>query len=538
MNATACKQKIDESMDLTLFKELLLRTCGHSFEKEREQALSEALRRRMAAVNIDAFEAYHSMILRDKDELLRLTELLTVNETYFFREPDHLNILVDTLLPQLMAASNQNPVRIVSAGCSTGEEPYTMAIMLRERYGAESERLFAITGVDIDSNVIASAKQGVYGKGSFRAMDQSLFERYFEPCGSDRFQISDTIRKQVVFEVVNLLEASYPQRMQLPDIIVYRNVSIYFPGQVQREIFGKLAELLAEGGCLLVGATETYHHDIGILSLVEQDSLFFYRKTPTLLIEERRMSSRNISTPERSGVTAPRAVPAYTARSKAGLNRPHEGNIHGRSPKKPPPSMQLDVRERFDAAIDLAHNKQPDKALAILDAIIEKDSNFGKAYCLKGSLLLSISRYNEAQIVCNTVLSRDPLCLEAYLMLGIIARQKGDDDDAVKRFREAIYLNASCWLAHFYSAEIGYAQRDEKRARSSYEAALRILEKGSLQEHGQEFFPLTFNAEQFIVICRHKLSLLAPKAGMSAATISTYSPKTQKTISNLLKKNG
>jgi chemotaxis protein methyltransferase CheR len=95
-------------------------------------------------------------------------------------------------------------------------------------------------------------------------------------------------------------------------------------------------------------------------------------------------------------------------------------------------------------------------------------------------------------------------------MLGIIARQQGSNDDALKRFREAIYLNASCWLAHFYSAEIIYTQQDEKRARGAYEAALRILEKGSLQQHGQDFFPLSFNAEQFIVICRHKLSLLAP----------------------------
>ena len=175
--------------------------------------------------------------------------------------------------------------------------------------------------------------------------------------------------------------------------------------------------------------------------------------------------------------------------------------------------MQMDVRISFDTAIELAHNKQHDEALALLDAIIEQDSTFEKAYCLKGSLLLSISRFDEAHSVCNAVLSRDSLCLEAYLMLGIIARQKGDEDDAIKRFREAIYLNASCWPAHFYTAEILFAKQDGKRARSSFETALRILEKGSLKEHGQAFFPLSFNAEQFIVICRHKLSLLAAKKG-------------------------
>lgn len=94
-------------------------------------------------------------------------------------------------------------------------------------------------------------------------------------------------------------------------------------------------------------------------------------------------------------------------------------------------------------------------------------------------------------------------------MLGMISRQSGNNDEAFRRFREAIYLKPTCWLAHFYNAELLYAQQDLKRARSSYETSLKILDNGVLKEQGQAFFPLTFNAEQFIVICRHKLSLLA-----------------------------
>lgn len=513
MTVSAQIHKMDEVVDLTPFKNLLLRTCGHSFEQEREQALLAALCRRMAALDIDRYEPYHTLLLRDQGELLRLTELLTVNETYFFREPDHLNLMVDTLVPEFMASRNQGPVRILSAGCSTGEEPYTIAIMLRERFGISSERLFAITGVDIDSTVIAAAKQGVYGRGSFRGMDSTLRERYFEPYGPGKFRVCSSVRNQVAFEVVNLLGAAYPQRMQLPDIILYRNVSIYFPGQVQREIFGKLAELLVEGGCLLVGASETLYHDIGILSLVKREEVFFYLKTPPIIFEERRTSSRQFTIPERGRGRSPQPAPAYAARTDTLQNPPQERRIQGRPRELPLPSVPLDVRRSFDAAIDLAHNKQYDKALVLLDAIIEQDSTFEKAFCLKGSLLLSMSRFDESLSVCNTVLNRDPLCLEAYLMLGIIARQKGNDDDAIKRFREAIYLNASCWPAHFYTAEILFAKLDGKRARSSYESALRILEKGSLKEHGQAFFPLTFNAEQFMVICRHKLSLQAPIKG-------------------------
>lgn len=564
MKGMEVSRKVIPAVDLSLFKELLLRTCGHSFEKEREQTLATALRRRMDALGIDAGEAYHATLVRNQDELLRLTELLTVNETYFFREPEHLSLMVDVLLPEVMAACNQKPVRILSAGCSTGEEPYSIAIMLRERFGAECERLFAITGVDIDSTVIATAKQGVYGKGSFRSVERSLLERYFEPCGSGRFQVCEAVRKQVGFEVVNLLGASYPQRMQSPNIILYRNVSIYFPGQVQREIFGRLAELLADGGCLLVGAAETFHHDIGILSLIKQDSLFFYRKTPPLVFEERRAAGRSPVTPELSRVRAAQTTPLSAARPEFLRNRPQDGHVpeRTRSTKKqdivvnggvprrkhagnsavftsqPRSSGQLDVRERFDEAIKLAHDKQPQGSLALLDAVIAQDSGFEKAYTLKGSLLLSLSRFDEARSVCETILGLDPLCLEAYLMLGMVARQKGDIDDALMRFREALFLDSSCWLAHFYSAEILFAHQDGKRARGGYDAALRILEKGSLQEHGQDFFPLSFNAEQFMVICRHKLSLLTPMDGVRTAVKSPFAQETPKNISKVLQRNG
>lgn len=497
-----------QAPELAPFKELLLQACGHSFEKEREQALLAALRQRMAARAVAGQGIYHALLLDDPDELLRLTELLTVNETYFFREPDHLSLMVDMLLPEFTSCRNRNPVRILSAGCSTGEEPYSIAMLLRERYGTDSERLFAITGVDIDSTVIAAAQRGEYGKGSFRGMAPSLLERYFDQSGPGRFQIRDSIRKQVGFEVANLLGPVYPPGMQQPDIILYRNVSIYFPQQVQRTIFGKLGELLCDGGVLLVGASETFHHDVGILSLETRNSLFYFRKAPALVFEERRSASRCLPVLKRPGgngaPTAARrgASPGMPGSPAAARQTPDKPRTRQLSPNRP------DVRECFDAAVQRAHDRQPDKALALLDAILEQDQTFLKAYGLKGSLLLSLSRFDEAAAVCESLLCRDQLCLEAYLMLGMIARQNGKGADAVRRFREAIYLNASCWPAHFFTAEILFAQGDEKRARSSFEAAKRILDTGSLKEHGQTFFPLTFNAEQFLVICRHKLSML------------------------------
>lgn len=502
--------RMDKTVDLACFKDLLLQTCGHSFEGDRELALVDALGRRLSALNIQLHDAYYARLLHDRDELLRLTELLTVNETYFFREPEHLNLIVN-MLPEFMADRGQRPIRILSAGCSTGEEPYSIAMLLRERFGTNSEQLFAITGVDIDSTVIASARRGIYGESSFRGINNALRERYFQPFGPGKFKISETICRQVEFEVVNLLGPAYTQRMQSPHIILYRNVSIYFPGDMQRQIFHRLADLLVEGGCLLVGAAETIHHDLSILSLVRHESLFFFRKIPHAGFQTRGTPRDLLSVPERERRTDPMTAVSYAANSQGSQVLRKEGSRQNRPSNLASSGASREVRERYETANNLARNHRADESLTLLDAIIAQDASFTKAYILKANLLLIASRFDEVVDICHSAIDQDMLCPEIHLMLGMVTRQQGDDDDALKRFQEALYLDVSCWLAHFFSAEIHYGRGDEKRARNGYEAADRILNKADSGDPGHDVFPLTFNVDQFVVICQHKLSLLNRK---------------------------
>jgi len=495
------------------FRELLLNRCGLSFENERAVTLGTGLRRRMALMGIEDPDVYHALVSGNETEFNRLVELLTVNETYFFREPDHLKLLIDGLIPEIVRDRKQGQIRIVSAGCSTGEEPYSIAMLLREKYGAEAGKLFSIVGVDIDANAIARAKEGVFGKASFRGADTALVERYFEPAVAGECRIREEVRQDVTFEIVNLLGTAYPQVMGSPDVILYRNVSIYFPGQVQHRIFSRLAELLNEGGYLLVGATETIHHDLGILTLVEKDALFLYRKLPKIQIEDRRGQRRAVGTSahqsvDTGSVQVPVPVPKQihdTARrghAAAAPSRP-------RPPQQPVSAVDVsDIHALFDDALELARNNRPDAAIELLDSLIRRDGSFVKAHSLKGSILLNLSRYDEAAVACKKALANDPLCLEASLMLGIIARHGEDGEEALKRFREAIYLDSSCWPAHFYTAEIVFARGDRKRARSGYESTLRILDAGTPGEHERAFFPLAFKSDQFAAICRHKLSLI------------------------------
>lgn len=502
-----------DGQHLDRFKELILRTCGFRFENDREITLKRALLERLNALHTNPAD-YLILLNRDQGELNVLIERLTINETYFFRESEYLDLIGERLVPEVRKKVKGRPVRILCAGCSTGEEPYSVAIMLNKKYGDDCAHMFSIAGVDIDTKAIDTARKGAYQKGSFRGMDHNLLHRYFiASCQKkETFQIVEAIRQRVEFEVVNLCANPYPPCMRQPDIILYRNVSIYFPQEVQQEIFRKLAGMLRADGYLLVGAAETIHHNIGILSLVEMDSLYLYQNNQKVVFEERRKQRRSqalahwaknevsVSAPrknackERTNPSAP--VPCVTPPSSPFSKRQAAAN------------SENEYRRIFDDALEHAHCQRYDEALTLLETLLARQEDFVKAYSLKASILLGIGRFNEVHAVCAHLLTLDPLCIEGHLMLGIVARHEGDNDTAFTNFRHAIYLNQNCWLAHFYMAEILFAEGDRKRARSGYDTTLRILGKDSAEAHAQEFFPLSFNAEQFIAICRHKQSLL------------------------------
>ncbi len=497
--------------DISPFKELLLHTCGFQLENERETTLIAGLERRMTLRKAGSPEAYRTLLLQEPDEMHRLVELLTINETYFFREPEQLRLMQQQLIPELLSAHPERPVKILSAGCSTGEEPYSIAMLLREAFGPENGHLFSIVGVDIDTEVLAAAKRGVYGKGSFRGLDQALVKRYFTPEGAGEYRLAESIRSQVQFAQVNLLARDYPPLMHSPDIILYRNVSIYFPGQIQRDIFARLAEALNAGGYLLVSATETIHHNIGVLPLLQKGTLFVYRKVPLPSIEDRRQARRSppVAAPKAAREPASAAPPRKNPATPRGV-RIGAAPQQRREQRPAPPATAQDrsAEQLFDEALERAQQGLLEEALAVLGALPAEDGSGVKFSTLKGAILLELSRFDEAQRVCEQALSCDPLNLESALMLGLIAHQAGDSDEAFRRFREALYVDPACWPAHFYIAEGLAALSETKRARSGFETVLRILETGSIKDHDRKFFPLSFKAEQFLAMCRHKLTLL------------------------------
>lgn len=237
-------------------RRLIREICGISIQPGKATLVRGRLSKRLRALGLASFEAYLDLIRRDSGELSEMVNALTTNKTGFFREPEHFDYLRQTVLPAML--EHRGPIRIWSAGCSSGEEPYTIAMVLRDAMTDADWARVRILGTDISTRVLAAAREGVYTKEAAGAVPPLLAQRYFSRVRQDAgmaFRVKDELRSVVRLARLNLKD---PWPMQGPfDLIVCRNVMIYFDRQTQQHLVERFWDLLRPGGHLFVGHSES-----------------------------------------------------------------------------------------------------------------------------------------------------------------------------------------------------------------------------------------------------------------------------------------
>ena len=244
-----------------LLRDLIHDYCGIFFDDGSKFLLQRRLGRRLEQHQLDSFEAYYHFLRYDRkrdEELTVLVDNLTTNETYFFRESSQLNAFSREILPELRERfADRRKLRIWSAGCSTGEEPYTIAILLLESgdwwRGWEVE----ILGSDINQRVLHAARRGVYKRNAHRATSPEMLRRYFLDDDKGDFRIIDRVKELISFSYVNLLDPYKSSLIRDLDVIFCRNVIIYFDKEAKRKVIESFYEKLREGGYLLLGHSES-----------------------------------------------------------------------------------------------------------------------------------------------------------------------------------------------------------------------------------------------------------------------------------------
>lgn len=247
--------------DFEFIRETVGERTGIVLSEHKVDMVYGRLARRLRQLELNSFKDYFKYIEHENDqELVEFTNALTTNLTAFFREPHHFEFLANTGISELTKRRDNKRLRIWSAGCSTGEEPYTIAMTLCEALPAIRSWDAKILATDLDSNVVSKAKDGIYDQERVNGISKQRLNRWFRKGrgkNAGRVKVSPDLQALITFKQLNLMH-KWPMTGYF-DIIFCRNVVIYFNKDTQRALFDRYADILADDGYLIVGHSETLH---------------------------------------------------------------------------------------------------------------------------------------------------------------------------------------------------------------------------------------------------------------------------------------
>ena len=271
--------------DFLKFKEYFYRRTGISFEKSKRYFVDKRLVERIEATGTGSFRGYFTMLLfqASGDELQQLTNIMTVNETYFLREEYQFKCLVDSILPQIVhRRTGADPIRIWCIPSSSGEEPYSVAMFLLENWPGIKEWDVEIISSDIDTSILRRARAGRYSARSVQYIPDPWLKKYFKSVG-DEYQLCDDLRQAVEFTRVNLAEPADTLSYRNFDVIFCRNLLIYFDDASRKTASETFYEALNPGGYLCLGHSE---------SMSRISSLFEVRKFPEAIVYRKSLEAK------------------------------------------------------------------------------------------------------------------------------------------------------------------------------------------------------------------------------------------------------
>ncbi|MBF0183059.1 MAG: hypothetical protein HQM06_01530 [Magnetococcales bacterium] len=499
-------------MALPRIEQLVQLHSGLTFQGERKVTLERAVQERMEALAVRQLANYAEKLSEESREREQLISLLTVNETYFMREPVQIRYVVDRLVPELINRYRmQKKIVILSAGCATGEEPYSLAISLVEKYAGSVGQLIEIIGIDVDVKALSIAKEGLYGRNAFRGLPHSFPESHFAREADLRYRIKEQYRQLVTFQNCNILNQQDILKLAIKaDIIFYRNVSIYFDEPARRTIFNHFSSILQDPGYVVVGSVESLLHDFGVLHLLEDEGLFFFQKGEPKSSQKKGWLP---PPPSQSKKRQQSFLGKESANNSLSLPRlPHTSSVlpasisqRLSSTGKSPGSKQ--TQSGIPLAIDLAQQQNYPAALSCLEKEVAQENlaQNCQAHALQAAVFVEMQRYSEAKEVCQLILRHQSWHIEARMLLGVIAKRQADHEQALQQFKEVCFLSPHNWLAHYYMAEAYLQLACKPQAVRSYRVTANILRKDGMSQTGLTLFAPFCSTEQLLHVCNKQI---------------------------------
>jgi len=497
--------------DVERFRTLVLKRLGLEFDDGKLPFLADVIRERMDVVGVGEYALYLERVTRsDGVEIRALASHLTVGETYFCRYWDHFRAFAEIALPDAVRRrADTRRLRILSAGCASGEEAHTLAMLVREHLADAASWSVEIRGIDVNPVVIERATRGRYSTWSLRETAPELRERYFRASGKD-FELDPAVRAMVSFEERNLIEPD-PQfwRDEAFDIVFCRNVMMYFATDVMSAQVARFARALCHGGHLFLGHAETLRGVSQDFHLCHTHGAFYYRRkdatpresagdwTPTLgaapsaagppdagdssWFAAIQRASERIATlvPETRGLPG---TPATAAD-----RRPNGGA----SSLDLAPAVELVRQERFADALDLLGELPVESA-------IDPDVQLLRAVVLTNSGQLALA----AQL-CEEILAKDELCSGAHYLIALSREHAGDRAGAIEHDQIATYLDSRFAMPRLHLGLLARRANELDEARTQLHLALGLLATEDASR--VLLFGGGFSREALTALCRAEL---------------------------------
>jgi chemotaxis protein methyltransferase CheR len=440
---------------LQRFVRLIASYVGLQIRREEADKLCQSLCSRMAQQRLLSPEEYYRLLATDTADSRReweeLVLLLTIGETYFFRDSGQFALLRHRILPELIERNKATrSLRIWSAGCSTGEEPYSLAILVHELLPAGGGWSVRVLGTDVNKHAIAAARFGVYRQHSLRALDQELRGRYFRQHRGG-WELDGRFRAMVSFRQLNLLQDYFPDPgadLSEVDLILCRNVFIYFDRAAVTQVVSKFAKTLRVGGYLVTGHAELHDQKSNELSVRAFPESVVYRREDT-----------------RRGVVPPRPLEGHTAVPQAPAPVLPPDVMAGGAAVRPLP------RPRARALAQLSATATPH---ATHDPSSGQETSAEELYS-QARGYADVGHYEAAIRACQQALGRDALAEKPYYLLAQIAEVQGDIAAAKNFLKRILYLAPTSVTAHIELGALYAKERDLSRARRMFHLALELL---------------------------------------------------------------
>jgi chemotaxis protein methyltransferase CheR len=471
---------------------LLKERVGLHIRQDSYSALKIALAARLEELEgkVRDAAAYLALLRSEQgdEELRRLLPLVTVGKTSFFRDDRQFRAL-DALLPELLqrVRGGGRRLSVWSAGCATGEEPYSIAMALAEA-GFEPEQV-DLLATDVNPEAVAYAAHGSYDARRVRDIPAPLLERHFTPDG-DRFVVRPSLRRYVgAIRPHNLVSSVFPRPVDGGgfDVIFCRNVIIYFDTPTTQQVLTQFHNALAPAAYLFLGYSESLFRLFEGFELTEVAGAFLYRRpeTPVRPPPASRPRQVPLSPPPVTHVDVRRtakptpgaAAPPAVAQASAPAGPAAAGRRELARPPVGPGSPPLAPQEFLDGAVALFAEGRFGAARELLERLLERAGEDLAVRLTLANLYGILRQPDRARVCYQAALQMEPLSAEAHLFYGIHLLQVGDADGAAMELSRALFLDPDLTLAHYWLGRCREAQKDPQRARLAYRNALDAYQR-------------------------------------------------------------